>query len=327
MHTQFVTRYLTCRYNKRTRSESIFRNRIFRNKESGASLVEFFIVAPVLLTLGLGTMQVGFLYHAKSILNYATFEAARKGAVSHADLEPMEQELTFRLAPIYGGKGDSVSAAKAISSSLLEGVHPLGARIEIINPTEEMFDSWAVRDVFSDDLQIPNHHLRSQNDEIRAGVTLHDANLLKIRSQYGYELKIPLVNRLITSTLSTLDPQNARYYNAGRIPLSSVATVRMQNEVRKSGIELAAARLQTSSGVDSNDLTADGSLPGNIIGNDPFSECDENGLGPVASDFLLPDDDFNSSDICLVSGSPNPIFQNDSNPDDTAQSSPIAPCA
>lgn len=302
--------------------------------ETGASLVEFIVVAPVLLMLGLGTVQIGLLYHAKSILNYATFEAARKGAVSHADLEPMEQELSYRLAPVYGGNGDAQSAGVAISRSLLDGTHVLGSKIEIINPTTDIFDSWAVRDVFSNELQIPNHHLRSQDDEIRAGVTLHDANLLKIRSEYGYELKIPIVNRLITSTMSVLHPEKVHFYTAGRVPLTSVATVRMQNEVRKDGIELTAARSLVANSAVSDNLVVDGVIPNNHALSAIDVACDENGLPQSLSVNLSTIEDGNASDTsasgiadaCVYSGPTGVSFLNGLTPSDNGSFSSLETC-
>ncbi len=56
-----------------------------------------------------------------------------------------------------------------------------------------------------------------------------NANLLKIKVTYGYELNVPLVGGLLTTTLAKVNPSNAVYYNAGRIPIESVATVRLQS--------------------------------------------------------------------------------------------------
>ena len=142
---------------------------------------------------------------------------------------------------------------------------------------------------------------------------------MKIRSQYGYKLNVPIVNRLITSALIQLNPENAHFYATGRVPISAVATVRMQNEVRRAGIELAAARSQSSSGVVSDDTTADGESPDNIIGTSPV-ECDENGL----ADLLAPDPaDIGdpSADICAIS----PTFLGGVSPTDP-QSSPVPTC-
>ena len=79
----------------------------YTQRQTGASLVELFVVAPALLFLGLGTVQIGLLYHAKTTLNYATFEAARVGSVSHAQVEPMMGELAYRLALFMAERGQN----------------------------------------------------------------------------------------------------------------------------------------------------------------------------------------------------------------------------
>jgi len=71
--------------------------------------------APVLFLLGMGTLQAGLLYHNKTILNYATYEAARVGATRHAQRKPMRKELGIRLAPIIGGDGSLEKAAGAMA--------------------------------------------------------------------------------------------------------------------------------------------------------------------------------------------------------------------
>ena len=112
-----------------------------RATERGASMTEFVIVAPVLLLLGLGTVQAGLVYHGRTVLNYATFEAARAGATRHARPGPMRRELGARLAPLFGGEGSDAKAAMAIGRGLLEAESPL-TRLAILNPTPASFVAW-----------------------------------------------------------------------------------------------------------------------------------------------------------------------------------------
>ena len=256
-------------------------------RQMGASMVEFVLVAPVLLFLGLGSLQIGLIYHAKTTLNYATFEAARVGAVNHAQIDPMMGELAYRLAPVYGGQGSEGSAGGAIVRAMADVVNPSYGNITILNPTQEMFDAWEMEDSVTGEMQIPNHHLRHQNpDIVQAGVNIHDANLLKIKAEYGYRLQVPLVGNLITNALQTMNPENTLYYQSGRIPLVSVATVRMQNEARRSDAVVSAA---TAVGEPSPDF--DGSQQivdsGQVVDNDDTesnSSCDPHGLGEPNDD-------------------------------------------
>lgn len=218
---------------------SLFRS---MTAQCGASMTEFVVVAPTLLLLGLGTVQAGLVYHAKTILNYATFEAARTGATRHAMPAPMRRELGIRLAPLIGGDGSIASAASAIASSIIDVESPVAmdgtrapaTRLEILNPTAEAFQAWGRPSLeYESRVAIPNSHLRHQPDTTSSGeggVTLRDANLLKIEVTHGYELKVPVVAGLMRAIMPRFDPANALYYRASRLPLKAVATVRMQSE-------------------------------------------------------------------------------------------------
>ena len=214
----------------------------------GASMTEFLIVAPVLVLLGLGALQIGLIYHGKSIVNYATFEAARTGAVNHALTEPMRHELGTRLAPLVGGDGSMAKAAAGIAiaraeidaTASMDGRPKPRTELEIINPTAAAFADWGYRSVDAGRRVIPNSHLRhTDREDVRGSppLSLADANLLKIEVTHGLELKVPLVNGLLTKALTLADPENAAWYAANRLPLKAVATVRMQSEAWVDAIE------------------------------------------------------------------------------------------
>ncbi|MBT2971609.1 MAG: pilus assembly protein, partial [Candidatus Thiodiazotropha sp. (ex Ctena orbiculata)] len=57
-------------------------------RQRGAAMTELLVALPALLLMGLGGLQSALLFDAKTTINYATFEAARKGAVTHAQSEP-----------------------------------------------------------------------------------------------------------------------------------------------------------------------------------------------------------------------------------------------
>lgn len=214
------------------------------SRDGGASMVEFLIVLPLLLFAGLGVMQFGLIYHAKTILNYATFEAARAGAVNNAQIEVMREELGYRLAPVYGGDGEHKKAAMAIARSMVAVNDVSTTKIKILNPTSETFASHGVQKNVVDRkgashnvLAIPNSHLRYHPKDIKGETSIQDANLLKIEVTYGYQMRLPVLDMelpLVRPTLRTLmasvDPDNMMYYIRGMIPLKSVATVRMQSE-------------------------------------------------------------------------------------------------
>ncbi|MBX2839172.1 MAG: pilus assembly protein [Gammaproteobacteria bacterium] len=196
-------------------------------------MTEFLIAAPVLLLLGLGTIQMVLIYNAKTTVNYATFEAARTGAVNHAQLDPMREELGLRLAPLLGGDGTAEKAAAAIVASKAHTLDPIRTRIEIINPTLEAFTDWGRFNEAAGKTAIPNAHLLHKDAmEIgqASGLNLHDANILKVAVTHGVKMNIPIIAPLLVSSLSRVDPHNSEFYSRSLFPVTSVATVRMQSD-------------------------------------------------------------------------------------------------
>lgn len=211
-------------------SEPGIRRRTTGHGQRGAAMTEMVVVVPALLLLGLGAMQGALMYNAKNTVSYATFEAARKGAVNNAQTADIRNELGVRIAPLFGGDGSPEKAAKAIAQGMLEANDPGYTRIRILNPTEAAFTDFGVA---NEDgiVEIPNDHLRHRSRQVETSslVNIQDANLLKIEVTYGYRLNVPLMNRVIPSVLQWADPENADFYATGRIPVTSVATVRMQS--------------------------------------------------------------------------------------------------
>ncbi|HIE53631.1 MAG TPA: RHS repeat protein, partial [Chromatiaceae bacterium] len=208
-------------------------------RQLGAAAAEFLVALPALLLLGLGSWQAALLYNAKTTLNYATFEAARVGAVEHAQSDAMRTELGLRLAPLMGGDGSPEKAIAAITRASLDVQDSRFAKIEIISPTQEAFDDFGTEIVNPSTGEtkfgIPNSHLRyrDRNPKANSGVNIQDANLLKIKTTYGYKLNVPLMDRVIPAVMRKVDPGNSQFYNAGRMPITSVATVRMQSDAWK----------------------------------------------------------------------------------------------
>jgi hypothetical protein len=223
-----------------------------RPRQRGASLVEFIVVAPTVLMLGLATMQAGMVFHAKSSLNYATFEAARAGSVNHAQLAAITAGLQRALVPYYGG-GSTASELAQSYARVVADLATGAVRIEILSPTKESFDDYhspqlAAR-LKTTARVIPNSNLAFLACPIdvpgcnpdpktnRSGQTLQDANLLKLRVTWGIprEKQMPLVGRFYTWALSVLDASDPDTFRkglvaAGRIPIVSHTVIRMQSE-------------------------------------------------------------------------------------------------
>lgn len=266
---------------------------IYNKRQDGASMVEFLIVTPLLMFMGLGIMQFGLIYHAKSVLNYATFEAARTGAVMNGQIDHMRKELGYRMAPVFGGDGSLVYGVSAIARSAVMAQDITATKIEILNPTPASFElhgkSKEVEDSHGNKrsvVAIPNSHLRFRPNKIQDdGLNVQDANLLKIKVTYGYQMRLPFLDMEVPGVRFAMrtimlhaDPDNWSYYIRGQIPISSTATVRMQSEIWDSQLDPVAKRMFDALYkwiLDEIDKRTEGE---NEDDTKEVVECDENGL-------------------------------------------------
>lgn len=217
----------------------------------GATLVEFMVVAPTLLAMALAMLQTGLAFQARSLLNYATFEAARAGAVRHADVARIRRGFTRAMNAYYGGGRTPAELIRSAASA--EADLAASLRIEILSPTRASFDDYhspaAARRLDVRARVIPLTHLAlltcpadrpgCNHDPAsnRSGQSLADANLLKLRVTWGLpaERQVPLAGRLFIWAQRTLNPNDPDAFRrgllaAGRIPLVTHVTVRMQSD-------------------------------------------------------------------------------------------------
>jgi len=208
-------------------------------------MTEFIIAAPLVLLIGMASLQAALLYHGKTTLNYATFEAARVGSVSNAQSQAMRQELGFRMAAVESGDGSSEKALEAIGLSLANAQDISATELIILNPTLAAFEDWGVMDKAGVRKVIPNAHLQHKSTEIGpvSGVSIQDANLLKVKVTYGMEMKVPVVAELIASAMTVVDSPNAHFYQRKQFPLTSHATVRMQSPAWETLILMETTRI------------------------------------------------------------------------------------
>lgn len=261
--------------------------------QSGASLAEFLVAAPLVLLIGMATLQAGLIYHGKTTLNYAVFEAARTGATHNAQVAVMRNELGQRLAPVEGGDGSLERMALSMADSVVDANDATITQLRILNPTLEAFDDWGVVSPATQQRIIPNAHLRHKSDDIgdASGLTIQDANLLKVQVVYGLDMKVPVVGDLIAETMQIIDAENSHYYRRKKFPLSAVATVRMQSDAWESEVlaSVAPAVAPQSESINDSEEGEQGGI-GNVLGGNPTDagtspvpDCveDEFGLGGI----------------------------------------------
>ncbi|MEE8234178.1 MAG: TadE family protein [Gammaproteobacteria bacterium] len=241
-----------------------------RRQNKGQSMVEFIIVTPIVLLLLFGALQFAFLYHAKTLLNYAAFEAARTGAVSNARVSEMENAFARSMAAIHthNPTSDDVMCAREIVYKEIESGF---VRIKVINPDPDSNIFTELDDGSVDgDLVIPNNNLMYRSAVSTTGLSIQDANLLKIRVSYCYPLYVPYINRVLGIMLTNVESPSCpgctgsftstgsferACLDNGRFPLHAQAIVRMQSPAMLSAVNTAIS-------------------PGMAtVSNEPFYQC------------------------------------------------------
>lgn len=217
-----------------------------RGKVSGQSLPEFLVVVPVFLFLILLIFQLVLIYRAKTTLDYATLEAARRGAVHGASIAEMHKGLAQGMTPLYATEADVTGVALAYGKAR-EDLR-INSGIEVISPRRATWNAHKERQYDGSDA-IPNDSLSFRARDIRGGeVNVQDANLLKIRVTYHYPLVVPFVDLVLRGRSNyvpadgLLDPANVPLRhplrggpwmgNHYRIELEAHAVVRMQSPIR-----------------------------------------------------------------------------------------------
>lgn len=182
---------------------------------------EFAIILPVLLLLTLGAIQFGLLYHTKATLNLAAFEAARAGALNQGKTTAMNLGLANGLRPLFTHGTDHGDVQKGFDTAKQEV--QAYTHIEVINPTPGALKFWKGR--------IPNGNLLYSRETTPTGLSIQDANLLKVMVTYCAPLHVPFLNRTIVALAGGNASGFAKTcYDNRRLPIIAQAIVRMQSD-------------------------------------------------------------------------------------------------
>lgn len=206
-----------------------------KSSQLGATLTEFITIGPMIFLLGLTGVQYTLMYNAKTNLTYASYEAARAGAIENASPEQIELGLFKGFLPYLSAANGSSGSPEDIAKLLAEAKFKEApyTKIEIINPTAEAFNDFnnttLQQNLGTRQKVIPNkltdiENLKSaQGKGASSGMSVSEANVLKLRITYGYEPKIPFVGDVVASVSGYLagskDAYNTMLYAAGRIPI------------------------------------------------------------------------------------------------------------
>ena len=225
------------------------------NKQQGQAMVEMIVISFVTLLLLFSIVQFALLYNAKTVLNYAAYEAARAGAVNYSHPLAMHLALAQKLSALEPIKNNnSGSSYTKLANQQEEFIANFDqiACIKRVNPTASNTLWSNLRNTPGSDSSIANDHLfyRDSNSSGPGAMSIQDSNLLKISVTYCPKMIVPIVataiKRLMLLNYPDPDPiegwqvpQTTSFeqqcYRNNRFPMVAQAIMRMQTPVGKYG--------------------------------------------------------------------------------------------
>ena len=179
----------------------------------GQAFVEFAIVMPVFMFFLLCFIQLILIMHARLMLEYASFCAARAAVVSRGSMEDMKMAVAEVMAPFYYSTPDM---AKWAASSMF-------VKTKV---SEESGDGPLKIIILNSPSPLPKWMDAGTQSTFQLS---EEEKNLKIRIDYDYEMKIPLANYIINDLKagllgdeSTLSPHFYRPEGAASPPSPTI---------------------------------------------------------------------------------------------------------
>jgi hypothetical protein len=231
-------------------------------------MIEMIVITFATLLILLSLLHFGFMYNAKTVLNYATFEAARAGSLNYGSPQAMNFALARVLASLesspdadYNALNNDIDLYNAAQNDAIELVSQAKfVCTERISPDnnsrhwlEDPNSSSVLSYAESYKRYIPNDHLVYRSAKLKDGVSIQDANLLKIKVTYCHKIITPLIGitikRMLLQDYADNDPDPIENWKVptadelggnfskfclenDRIPIVSQAVIRMQTPIR-----------------------------------------------------------------------------------------------
>ena len=226
--------------------------------QRGQAMVEMVVISFVTLLLLFSIIQFALLYNAKTVLNYAAFEAARIGALNYSHPQSMRLALAQKLAilePVDSDPNDTSYQKLVDQQTAFMSNFDSIACIRRINPPSSS-SHWVGNQLAAQtSSSILNDHL-IHRDATPLGdplQSIQDANLLKISVTYCPKMIVPIVSTAIKRLMLvayhdsdpdpidgwevTVDPISfhKQCYENDRFPMVAQALVRMHTPAGKYG--------------------------------------------------------------------------------------------
>jgi hypothetical protein len=211
-----------------------------RRRCRGAAIIEFHVVALLaLMPLCLGTLQAALLMVENHQLDHAAFLAARHGAVKHGDPDEMRRAFTRAVSILFIDSAtplDQSNAVGRVATAYTSATADIAiyAKMRVLAPDPAARADFAVRR--EGGYVIPNDALefRGNTPGRRSGISLQQANVLRVEFVYCRPLIVPFAGPVLLETLQLLDhdPWHQWCYAAGRVPVRSEGVAPMQSDFR-----------------------------------------------------------------------------------------------
>lgn len=220
--------------------------------ETGATLTELLIATPLILLLGMTGVQYALMYNAKTNVTYASYEAARAGAINHADPKAIEDGLLKGMLPLFIANnkkyaGDAIKAKLAMENMKRHEAPYM--KVEIISPSEQAFTACNNRELQAilktSNKVIPNKYSDTEHYECAdPNITIAQANVLKLRITYGYKPNIPLAKDMFISVSSFIrgsqEAFDLKLLSDDRIPITVDVSAQMLSPAVENGLTTEA---------------------------------------------------------------------------------------
>lgn len=208
---------------------------------TGQAMAEFVVAFPVLILLLLGALQMGLLFTTRTTVTLAAEDAVRAASEGEGAQAALENGLARGLAPLYAHGSSATAVSIAEGQALAAVKDPRTVAVTLLNPPPSVVKAWAqsVTHDGTTQTEIPNARLLFAGTAVRAGETLQDANVLKIRVRYCAPLIVPFIAPVIATLEKAWSPDPFTAACAGQpgLPVSVVATALMQSPLLKANAQ------------------------------------------------------------------------------------------
>lgn len=217
-----------------------------RRHQRGQGIVEFLLVAPLVLLLGLGSIEAIHWYLIRQAVSHALVQAARAASTEHAHPGVLDKAFSQAMLPFYAASNRASSEARlqrAMAKRELASGLPAW-HIEILSPAASSFEDFAST---NPDLPaaeyaiIDNDYLHEQHETRLAqgwhlgqgptsGQTTLQANTLRLHLTWLHEPLLPGIKQVV----KLLAPEDDRYGSiamarAGYLPIQRHIAMVMQS--------------------------------------------------------------------------------------------------